>query len=235
MIKYSIFLLALALAACEEKVVSQFDDTPSLFFYRSIYTDPLNDSTSYSFFLAPSGTIVDTAWLDVRLTGIPTGQDRPLPFVQLNAGDSMAAVVGTHYALPANPVMPAGAVSVNVPVTVKRVSEMDTREFRLELGFTANEHFVAGIKEQATYLVKITAMAVKPAGWDYLFDATFGQWTRGKMRFLIDYMKFTDFDAYLMDSTTRMYLTLKARTLLAAYEEEYGPLYEADGETRVTF
>ncbi|MDR1274576.1 MAG: DUF4843 domain-containing protein [Odoribacteraceae bacterium] len=230
---YSILLLALT--ACEEKIVNQFDDAPSLFFNRTNYMNAQNDSTSYSFFLAPGGTTVDTVWLDVRLSGLPTGQDRPLPLVQLNAGDSMAAVVGTHYALPASPVMPALAVSTRVPVAVKRVSEMDTSEFRLIVGFTASEHFVAGVKEQATYLVKISAMAVKPVGWDDYYNATFGQWTQGKMRFLIDYLNYTDFDQSLVDTNTSMYLRLKVNALLAAYEEEHGPLYEADGITRVIF
>jgi hypothetical protein len=208
MIKYSIPLLALAFAACEEKVVNQFDDAPSLFFNRTNYTNAQNDSTSYSFFLAPGATMEDTVWLDVRLSGLPTEQDRTLPLVQLNIGDSMAAVVGTHYALPANPIMPALAVSVNVPVTVKRISEMDTSEFRLELGFIANEHFVLGVKEQATYLVKISAMAVKPVDWDYYYDMAFGQWSQAKMRFMIDYLKYTAFEQSLDDPNLRTYLNL---------------------------
>jgi hypothetical protein len=233
--KYSIFLLALAFVACEEKVVNQFDDASSLFFHRGTTFVDINDSTSYSFFLAPGGTTEDTVWLDVRLTGFPAGQDRPLPIVQVNTGDSLAAVAGTHYALPANPVMPALAVSTLVPVVVKRVLEMDTREFRLLLGITSNEYFVPGIKDQTTYLVKITAMAVKPATWDYYYDTTFGEWGQVKMKFLIDYLKYTAFEESVRNPDISVFLRFKARAALAAYEEENGPLYETDGITRVIF
>jgi hypothetical protein len=56
------------------------------------------------------------------------------------------------------------------------------------------------------------------------------------MKFLIDYVQYTTFDASLASTTDmRSFLKLKARAALAAYEAEHGPLYEADGITRVTF
>ena len=103
MIKYGfLFMLSmLTLVACKENEIETFEDESSLFFFRSIYSTnskdaPQLDSTSYSFFLG--GAIqVDTVWLDVLLTGMPSGEARSLLIVQSNAGEPDAAIAGVHY------------------------------------------------------------------------------------------------------------------------------------------
>ena len=68
-----LLLVSILLGACEEKVVDQFEDASSLYFYRNMYTANnmgiiQYDSIDYSFFLA--GSIQETEiWLQVNLTG----------------------------------------------------------------------------------------------------------------------------------------------------------------------
>ena len=79
-------------------------------------------------------------------------------------------------------------------------------------------------------------MAVKPALWDVAnsYLSIFGPWGQAKMKFIIDYVEYSDFDIVLT-TDYRVYLALKAKAKLAEYELANGPLYEADGVTRVIF
>ena len=246
-IKYSFSLLAfvLLLASCQEKVVNLFDEESSLFFFNGAKNSkgtPQVDSVSYSFFLAKSTTLQDTVWVDVQLTGLPSDKDRVLPIVQTNIGQPGAAIAGTHFVAFTDPkvasrmIMPANKVSVAIPIIVKRTAEMNTAEFRLSLAITTNDYFVAGIKDRTNYVVKITAMAVKPALWDVAnsYLSIFGPWGQVKMKFIIDYVEYSYFDQVL-NTDYRIYLKVKAKAKLAEYELANGPLYEADGITRVIF
>ncbi len=246
-IKYSFLILAfiIAISSCQEKTLNQFGSESSLFFFRGASNSkgtPQTDSISYSFFLTESSKLEDTVWVDIRLTGFPSDKERTLPVIQSNSGEVGAAVAGTHYVAFNDPafvkylVLPANRVSIAVPVVVKRTTEMETGEFRLEMEITTNEHFVAGIKDRTNYLIKITAMAIKPALWDVAnsYLAIFGPWGQAKMKFIIDYVGFSDFDI-IPNTDYRIFLGLKAKAKLAEYELVNGPLYEADGVTRVIF
>ncbi len=246
-LKYTFLTLALALAvtSCQEKLVNKFEGESSLFFFRGTSNSKgalQTDSLSYSFFLTESNKNEDTIWVDVMLTGLPSDKERSLPIVQSNKESAGAAIAGVHYVALNDPtlakymVLPANKVSTAIPVVVKRLPEMNTNEFKLEMEITTNEHFIAGIKDRTKFSIKITAMAVKPALWDVAnsFLSIFGPWGQEKMRFIINYVGFSDFDQTLT-TDYRVYLALKAKTKLAEYEKTYGPLYEADGITRVIF
>lgn len=239
---YLITILAIALlAACSEQSIAPFDAPASLYFYRGDRNSsgaPQLDSTNYSFFLAVGPVTGDTLWLDVQLSGLPAGRDRALALVQLNAGEPAASVAGIHHVALDNTTMklPVGATSVAVPVIIKRIPEMDTTSFRLQIGIDPGNDFVPGIKGRDSYVIHITAMAVKPAAWDRYYDSAFGTWGQEKMRFLIDYVGYTAFDESLANTDMRTFLNLKAREKLAEYEAiNGGPLYEADGVTQVIF
>ncbi|MCK9304352.1 MAG: DUF4843 domain-containing protein [Bacteroidales bacterium] len=246
-IKYSLSILAIiaGISSCQEKIVNKFEGESSLFFFRGSSNSkgaPQTDSVFYSFFLTESTKNEDTVWVDIMLTGLPSESDRVIPVVQTSAAEAGAAQAGVHYVAFDDPafakylVLPANRVSVAFPVIVKRTPEMESSEFRLDMELTSNDHFIAGIKDRTKYSVKITAMAVKPALWDVLnsYLSIFGPWGQAKMKFIIDYVEYSDFDQVLT-SDYRIYLALKAKAKLAEYEKANGPLYEADGVTRVTF
>lgn len=245
-IKYGLYFLitVLSYTGCTQNAIDAFNDGNSLFFFRGEANSKGHtqmDSMSYSFFLSKSLQI-DTLWVDVQLTGIPSGMNRPIPIGQANAGQAGAAVAGTHYVAFNDPgisdriVMPANQVKASIPIILKRTADMDAAEFRLDLTLTANEYFITGIKNRTSYTVKITAQAIKPALWDNAnsFKSVFGDWGQEKMRFIIDYVEYSDFDE-IPNNDYRTYLRIKARAKLAEYEAEHGPLYEADNVTRVIF
>lgn len=249
-LKYVLALLVSAFVwlGCQEEVVETFDSESSLFFYEGEYNlsgDPQYGEFSYSFFYAESGTTRDSVWVDVRLTGLPVDEDRRISLVQLESEEEEeeveVAVSGNHFVAFDDPelqellVMPAGATSVLIPVVINKTADMETDEFTLEFGFESNDFFVSGLKEQASFVITMTALAVKPAGWDYYYDYTFGEWGSAKMKFLIDYVGFDDFTIDLSNPDYYRFFNLKARNALEEYEAEFGPIYESDGVTRVIF
>ncbi|MCU4158290.1 DUF4843 domain-containing protein [Carboxylicivirga sp. A043] len=244
---HSLCLVAISLLwhGCSEEKIDKYNSEASLFFYDGYYN--LNGvsqygSFAYSFFYAESSIVKDTVWVDVRLTGFQSEEDRTISMVQLNTDEEGAAIAGIHYIafnapqLSNDLILPAGATSILVPIVILKTDDMETEEFTLEFGFSSNESFVPGLIDQSTFIVTMTAMAVKPSNWDDdYYKYAFGEWGQEKMRFLIDYVGFTDFSMSLINSDIRKYYNMKANALLKEYEETYGPIYESDGVTRVIF
>jgi hypothetical protein len=241
---FCLLVTGLIFSGCEEQIVNQFDTESSLFFYNGNYNlagEDQVESYSYSFFYTGSTVTQDTVWVDIRLTGFPSDRDRDISLVQFNADSTDAAIAGTHYVAFDDPtmkeklIMPANNISVLIPIIINKTEDMETNEFTLDFGFEANDYFVDGLEELSTFTVTMTAMAVKPPAWDYYYDLAFGEWGQAKMKFLIDYVKLTDFAISMDDSDLRKYYNMKSRALLEEYEEEYGPIYENDGVTKVIF
>ena len=244
-----LLLVSILLGACEEKVVDQIEDASTLYFYRNMYTANnmgiiQYDSIDYSFFLA--GSIQETEiWLQVNLTGNISTEEREFSIVQTNVNEVGAAVAGTHYIAfddeRMKPYMslPANATSTMIPIILTRTGTMDDNSFKLALAIEPNENFVEGIKEgnigSQSFIINVTAEVMQPVTWDRNYDYTFGTWGEEKMKFLIDHVGFSDFEIDMSNLEARYYWNLKAKTALAEYEAEYGPLYEADNITRVTF
>ena len=240
---FCLLISGLIFPGCEEKVVDQFDAEPSLFFYNGNYNlagESQLGSYSYSFFYIESSVTQDTLWVDVRLNGFTPDEDYPISLVQLNEGDS-AAVAGKHYVAFDDPsmqeelIMPAGNISTLIPIVINKTEDLEIKEFTLEFGFEANNYFVAGIEDPSTFTITMTAMAVKPPAWDHYYDVAFGEWGQEKMKFLIDYVGFTDFTISLSSFDLYRYYNLKARAALEEYEAENSPIYENDGVTKVIF
>lgn len=237
-----LLVTGLVFSGCEERIVEKFDTDPSLYFFEgyNLEGEEQEGSFSYSFFYSGSDVMQDTLWIDVRLTGFTSDEDRPISLVQINDGDS-AAVAGEHYIAFDDPVMqealvmPANENAVLIPIIMKRTADMETNEFFLDFELVDNDYFVPGLIEHSTFSVTITAMAVKPPAWDYYYDYAFGEWGQEKMRFLIDYVNYTDFSTPINSYDLYRYYNLKARAALEAYEAENGPIYESDGVTRVIF
>ena len=194
-----LLLVSILLGACEEKVVDQFEDASSLYFYRNMYAANnmgiiQYDSIDYSFFLA--GSIQETEiWLQVNLTGNISTEEREFSIVQTNVNEVGAAVAGTHYIAfddeRMKPYMslPANATSTMIPIILTRTGTMDDNSFKLALAIEPNENFVEGIKEgnigSQSFIINVTAEVMQPVTWDRNYDYTFGTWGEEKMKFLV--------------------------------------------------
>lgn len=250
-IKYTICYLAVTFVfiSCEEKVTERFSGDSSLYFYRDMYSANeagvmQNDSIDYSFFLAGSEQET-TIWLQVNLTGNVVDYDREILIRQTNLDEVNAAIAGTHYVdfndqrVSEYMFLPANKTSTLIPVILTRTTTMDDLSFRLVLSILPNQDFTQGIEEdtegQSSFIINITAKVMKPVTWDRNYDYAFGTWGEEKMKFLIDYVGFTDFNIDMSNLEARYFWNLKAKTTLKDYESENGVLYESDGITKVVF
>ncbi|MDR2131578.1 MAG: DUF4843 domain-containing protein [Odoribacteraceae bacterium] len=235
----ALFFLA---GACEELVVNKYQDDPSLYFYRGTFDDFGNgqfDSLVYSFYLKENTRTRDTLWVEVRLSGLPSPDARPVPVKQL-ATDTLDAEPGTHYLPFDDPevtslfVLPANAVKAKLPIVVLRDTTLKVAERTLLLELGTNSHFSPGIEGQTRFLVRFSDLTAQPSNWNTMWKNVFGTWGPVKMRFIIDHVGFSNFDLKEILGDMRDYLQTKARQKLAEYNAKNEPLKELDG-TRVRF
>lgn len=194
--------LSFIASGCSERDVEPYKNEPALYFLRNIYNPEFRqaDSLSCSFFF-DHNRLRDTVWVMVCMTGKLVGYDRPIRLIQANAGKSNAAVAGIHYqpfdtpTLADKMVIPASKARALVPIVVLNHESLEISEVRLEIEVAQNEHFRPGINDQREFLVKTTAIAVKPYNWDTFWKYYFGPtWGTEKFRFIIDATGYTDFD-----------------------------------------
>lgn len=221
------------LASCEQNVMLRYQDDP--FIYFSGGKDP---STIYSFYLKESSRMRDTVWLRVNLVGMPSAAERRLP-LRVAQADGNVAVAGIHYVGFDDPgvshwyVMPADSTFKDIPVIILRDPSMKTNEYTLELQLYPNDDFGPCLDNYDHYTVKISDMGTIPGNWSW-WSTYFGEWGQVKMKFIIDYTGYSDFETYANTEIAR-YLKMKVKEKLAEYEAENGYLMEDDGVTIVEF
>lgn len=238
-ILYTLVLLFVAgLTGCKENTALEYENEPALYF-ENVW-EGQRDSVAQTFFIKPKGTTKDTVRIEILTMGFPSAEDRPFLLEQTNVGKPGAAVPGKHYMAFDTPemlkelVMPAGAVRKSFPLVILYDPSLDLEEVRLELKIKANDAFKVGIGTWSSFVVKMTAMAVKPISWDTYWRYTFGEtWGSRKMKFIIENTGFSDFDGGYLDSDYSDYLAAKVRQKLLEYNEDENnsdrPMREADG------
>lgn len=231
-----IFLLG-CLAGCREYIAQEYENDPRLYFYNTNYGQ--HDSIAQTFFLLPEEQMRDTVWVDIRTMGYPADYDRQIVLKQTNTDSLGAAIVGTHYIAFDDPqvrermIIPAGEIKAMIPVILLKDKSILASKVRLELAFGEMEYFCPGIDEWNKFVITSTAAAVKPDNWDTSWIGTFGAWGSEKMKFIIDYVGYTEFDQKPSDAGYLNFLKAKAKQKLFEFNHQpdnpKAPLREADG------
>ena len=238
-----IFLLVVGTISCKENTALDYENDPALYFENGTYSQ--KDSIAHTFFIQPNDQMRDTVFVEILTMGYPIDSDRPFVLEQANAGQPGAAIAGKHFVAFDDPEMlehlkiPKGSVRKSFPLIVLRDPSLELEEVRIELKIGENEYFRPGIDVWTNFVVKTTAMAVKPTTWDTYWKYTFGPtWGSVKMKFIIDNTGFSDFDGGYLASDYGDYLGSKVQQKLLEYNANPNnpdrPLQEADG-TIVTF
>lgn len=238
-----LFLLVFGAVSCKENTALEYENDPALYFENTTYGQ--RDSVSHTFFVNPDTQIRDTVFVEILTMGYPVDEERPFVLIQANEGQPGAAIAGKHFVafddpeMTAHLKMPKGAVRKSFPLIVLRDPSLETEEVRIELKIGENDFFRSGIDVWNNFVVKTTAMAVKPTTWDTYWKYTFGlTWGSVKMKFIIDNTGFSDFDGGYLSSDYADYLGSKVQQKLLEYNADPTnldrPLKEADG-TIVTF
>lgn len=93
-------------------------------------------------------------------------------------------------------VVPAGAISVKIPVKVKHyISDVDlTKEFaKLTFCVKSTEDLAAGIVERNKYTLKWCDYFLKPSSWSRTIDYYIGPFTQARYKFIMDFTGVTTF------------------------------------------
>lgn len=188
---YTLLLLAglTGMTSCEKDQPVYSEETCWLNF-KEVYSTEI-PSTDYTFVYAGSVT-EDTVWLTVTTLGFVKDYDRAIAIEQ-EMTDEDDAVAGTHYlafddeSLKKYYVMPAGAVSTNIPIVVLRDASLKTKAVNLKISIKENDNFKVGYERDRCRTVTISDRLSKPSNWDYAgFPYYVSTYTTGVHQFMID-------------------------------------------------
>lgn len=106
----------------------------------------------------------DTIKFSVRLTGIPSTQDREFKLKAVS-GDLDRIKEGVHYEFPKY-VLKANTYEGVFPILIKRSGDFKNQEARVAFGLSENESFKKGVVESSALKVTLKEEFSKPANWD---------------------------------------------------------------------
>ena len=192
--------------------------------------------------------------LKVSITGPLKDYDRTFQ-VEINP-DSTTAVLGQHYeAIKTKWTIPAGKVSADIKVLLKRTPDLEVTPRTLGLRLVPTEDFVLSFPEwdaipsltggnvvpefdASQHTLRINDIMTQPAVWSGSIQpgnresGLFGVFTRRKMEFLTEYLglKYEDFASTGTMPLARQFLVATdATAILIKRFNEKNPVLEADG------
>lgn len=169
----------LGLLACEERNPEHFADVTGVYFYNTTGLMSVTDSLDLTFVYEASDAM--EVPVKVQLLGRAVDYDRPLDI----SVTSDNAEAGRDFILPAEPVLPAGASSMDYVVTLLRTDILKTQKKSLTLELHGNEHFSLHVSELAQISDTVSVVSFRiffsdmfttaPSAWDEKLVGPFTQ------------------------------------------------------------
>ncbi|ASZ13854.1 DUF4843 domain-containing protein [Chitinophaga pendula] len=225
-------------------------DTPRFANEAGVYInkesmDSYKDSITYSFAVKPDTLQQDTIYLPIRITGLPTKNDRPIPMTIVK--DSTSATQAQHYELPVC-LIKADSFIARFAIIVKRRPDLKDREVRLMLQVTPSQDFPLNITRLATganpyYLIRLNDKLTKPDKWESAgswLQTFFGNYSETKFKFIIQVTGRSNWPPRGRDGAGAPILndmhnySSMVHEALRLYEAANGPMIDENGN-RVVF
>lgn len=175
----------LGLAACEERTPEHFADVTGVYFYNTTGLMTVTDSLDLTFVYEASDVM--EVPVKVQLLGRAVDYDRPLDI----SVTSDNAEAGRDFILPAEPVLPTGASSMDYVVTLLRTDILKTQKKSLTLELHGNEHFSLHVSELAQISDTVSVVSFRiffsdmfttaPSAWD---EKLIGKFTQQKFELI---------------------------------------------------
>lgn len=177
---FSTLLAGLFATACKESLPEHFEAIEGIYLNNRLANNTHVDSTACTFIYEDR----DILEVPVRVQLVGRTADYPRPVnIRIVSDD---AVEGTDYDAPSEAVMPAGAVSFDYLVTLRRTAPLkeQARNLRVEIG--ANDHFIIPFTSMEQSGGEVTSVVcykinfsdqftAPPAGWRSTFIGEFSQ------------------------------------------------------------
>ena len=226
-----------------KKDINKYKNDPGVYFYElQPNTTILNTSQSYSFATKATSLTKDTIFVNVKIMGLASVNDRTFSAEVIK--DGTTAIEGTNYKL-LNGVIKANQITGKLPVVVYRTAELKNTTLKLNIRIANSSDFKAGVSENNYFSLSWNDTLIKPANWDAFFSLAqyFGAYSTVKYQFIIDVLKRADFPLqigreYIPGTLTNQqmleYLRLLKAALLNYNNTHTNPLTDEFG-TVITF
>ena len=179
---YSIAFLCCLLAGCQENEMNGFESDGAVYFQlNATYWAEVADSIVYSF--AGKDVTEYTVNLQVDLMGMAVDRDRE---VRLAIDPELTtAEEGLHYrALETSYVLPAGAYTMQIPVTILGTDpRMENQAFQLAIRLEPSADLGLGLSQRTLARIQFSAMLTRPYYWDEFY---WGEYSKVKHEKLIE-------------------------------------------------
>lgn len=178
---------AIIFSSCEEKLPLYSDPQAYLNFDIRYREDTL---INYSFAFADKGVNKDTVWITLNTMGYLSDKPRTFKLKQIPFG-KLNAEPGKHYLgfdtkeMKKYLVIPAKAVSVDVPIVLFKHSSLDKGIYNLRIQVQPNGTFMPGYQEQNFVQIAVTNKLSRPSEWNGFMEHYFGKWGEVKHKFMM--------------------------------------------------
>ena len=129
-------------------------------------------------------------------------------------------------------IVPADSTNGVVKIKVFRTANLSERADTMVFKLYGTEYLEVGDTSQLRKALVVADMAIRPGWWDEWMDYYVGTYSEERYRVVIAATGSTDSPAADGWSSSRWLLN---KYLLKKYVQDYGPFYEADGVTEITF
>ncbi|WP_341835695.1 DUF4843 domain-containing protein [Chitinophaga pollutisoli] len=234
-LRYIAILSAFAsLAACRQDDRLMYQQDSRIYFTKNVVNA---DSLVYSFAVKDASLMKDTAWITLRIMGLPADKDRA---INIAVSDTSTAKLGYHFEM--GPlVMPADSFQKRIPVILYRKPGMKDSILTIDLSVQESADFKPGYNDKPAsspidrlhYKISVTDQLLKPARWDVSLAGSFGAYSETKFRFMIQSTGKTDWNSTIFPAD-QQFLIQTVKYALYKYEEQFGPMIDENGD-RVEF
>lgn len=216
---FFIIVTTLMITACSKDGIETWKDKSCVWF-----TD--NDTTIFSFRQYEAEVTEAIIEFELSMAGQITSYDRKINVEMITSpSDPNTKVEITNAMIPADSIN--GGVKVKIFRTANLSEKADTVAFKL----IATEDLELGKITQLEKALVITDIAGKPEWWDRTLDYYLGTYTEARYRVIIAALGSSE-NPYPDDDSNKWLLN---KFLLKKYVQDYGPFYEEDGTTIITF
>lgn len=210
-------------SGCADHGEETFDSSATMIYFD--LSGSQEDSIVYSF--AKTVEMTHVIEVPVEIAGYPADYDRHF---QVVANESLStAKAGTHYkALEDSYVLPKGAFTTNVPITVYGADKLlDSVAVSIALQIVANEDFPNSFTKRQQALIKVSNMLEKPQMWDLIYGRKyFGTWSKTKYKLILQVCEIEELPVY---NGPNRYLLKGYGMKMQNYFKEHYPVYDEDG------
>ncbi|MES2773052.1 MAG: DUF4843 domain-containing protein [Bacteroidota bacterium] len=181
-----IYLIVFAsiFTGCKQAVPTVFGEPDGIYFSAPA------DSITYTFAKYPK-RVSDTLMIPVTVLGKAAAIDRTISIEKLSGAD-INGTEGVHYKLLPPYTLPAGKVSVMLPVVIYKTGDMDSLSISVRFQLKADANFTLGISAKTSLKVKMGFLQ-KPPTWGDLtgtqwagYSTNLGTWTKTKYKAVLD-------------------------------------------------